>query len=251
MPHTITRPVCSPWFVIADTMRPPAALGKMPRGQMAPKRLQLPGGPRRSTIAARVNPVATISGLALFIMSASTAFTQPAVPAPETLAPKPGDSFDGPADVFAHWRGTALQYFAGAEFSIAEALATGLARGEVMHVPTDTEDRFGALAALVGEGSVWKDKGGRLREALAEFEAFLPLRRALVHGLARVETLSDGGFVVRMTLIDPFGRTGRETLFHDELEGDLEQLRDAIRTLRDVIRIHLASLPPVVEDEDD
>lgn len=184
-------------------------------------------------------------------MSAAAIRTAAADQAFDSIAPQRVAAFDLPADVFAHWRGSALQYFAGGEFSIAEALATGMARGEVMHVPTDTEDRFGALGALVGEGSVWKDRGGRLREALATFEAFLPLRRALVHGLARVETLSDGGFVVRMTLMDPFGRTGRETLFHDELEGELEQLRDATRTLRDVVRIHLASLPPVAEDEDD
>jgi len=155
-----------------------------------------------------------------------------------------------PADVFAHWRGTALQYFAGAEFSVAEALATGMARGEVIHVPADTEDRFGALGALVGEGSVWKDKGRRLREALADFEGFLPLRRALVNGLARIETLSGGGFVVRLALIDPYGRSGRETLFHDELESQLVQLREVTRTLRDTIRIQLASLPPVVEEGD-
>lgn len=158
-------------------------------------------------------------------------------------------AFETPADLFAHWRGMALQFFAGAEYSVAEALATGMARGEVMHVPTDTEDRFGALGAMVGDNSVWADKGGRLAEAMSEFAEFLPLRRALVHGLARVETLSDGGFVVRMTLMDPFGRTGRETLFHDELEGELERLRVATRTLRDVIRIQLATLPPVEDEE--
>lgn len=173
----------------------------------------------------------------------------PPIPA-EGVAPNVAVAFEGPADVFAHWRGTALQYFAGAEFSVAEALATGMTRGEVMHIPTDTEDRFGALSALVGEGSVWKDKGGRLREALGVFESFLPLRRALVHGLARVETLSDGGFVVRMALIDPYGNTGRETVFHDELETELVQLREATRTLRDVVAIQIATLPPVVEDED-
>lgn len=188
-------------------------------------------------------------------MSASATKTRAAKPAAESAAPQSGPQnvagiADGPADTFARWRGTALQYFAGAEFAVAEALATGMARGEVMHVPTDTEDRFGALGALVGEGSVWKDKRGRLREALATFEGFLPLRRALVHGLARIETLSEGGFVVRMTLMDPYGRTGRETLFHDELEGDLEQLREATRALRDVIRIQIGTLPPVVEDHD-
>ena len=184
-------------------------------------------------------------------MSASALRTEAASPDFEGPASPNVVAFEGPADLFAHWRGLCLQYFAGAEFAVAESLATGMARGEVMHVPTDTEDRFGALAALVGEGSVWKDKGGRLREALGVFEDFMPLRRALVHGLARVETLSDGGFVVRMTLMDPFGRTGRETLFHDELEGELERLRDATRTLRDVVRIQIATLPPVVEDEDD
>jgi hypothetical protein len=158
-------------------------------------------------------------------------------------------AFEGPTDVFAHWRGTAMQFFAGAEFSVAEALATGVARGEVMHVPADTEDRFGALGALIGEGSVWKDKGGRLREALGTFTAYLPLRRALVHGLARVETLSDGGFVVRMTMISPYGHTGRETLFHDELENQLEGLRHATRRLRDLLGIQIATLP-AVRDED-
>lgn len=183
-------------------------------------------------------------------MSATALLAEAAAPDFEGHAAPKIVAFEGPADLFAHWRGMCLQHFAGAEFSVAEALATGMARGEVIHVPTDTEDRFGALEALVGEGSVWKDKGGRLREALALFADFMPLRRALVHGLARVETLSDGGFVVRMTLMDPFGRTGRETLFHDELEGELERLRDATRTLRDVVRIQLATLPPVVEDED-
>jgi hypothetical protein len=195
--------------------------------------------------------MASISGLALFIMSAPARIADSFDPPQESDAPQNiAGAVDGP-DIFAHWRGTALQYFAGAEYSVAEALATGLARGEVMHVPTETEDRFGALAALVGEGSVWKDRGGRLREALAMFESFLPLRRALVHGLARIETLEGGGFVVRMALMDPYGRTGRETLFHDELESQLEQLGEATRALRDVVRIQIATLPPVVEDEED
>lgn len=172
--------------------------------------------------------------------------------APEAIAQQPiAVAFEGAADVFAHWRGKALQYFAGAEFSVAEALATGMARGEVMHVPADTDDRFGALGALIGEGSVWKDKGHRLGDALAAFEAFLPLRRALVHGLARVETLSDGGFVVRMAMLDAYGQTGRETLFHDELERQLDALAEATRTLRDLIGIQLATLPEVVEDNGD
>jgi hypothetical protein len=179
-------------------------------------------------------------------MSAHVRIAEAAAPSLEAVA----IAFEGPIDVFAHWRGTCLQYFAAAEFSVAEALATGMARGEVMHVPADTEDRFGALAALVTEGSVWKDKGGRLREAMATFEAFMPLRRALVHGLARVETLSGGGFVVRMTMMDPYGRKGRDTLFHDELELQLEHLRDATRILRDLLGIQIATLPPVVEDED-
>lgn len=201
--------------------------------------------------AACVNRLANTFGLPMFIMSAPARITDAADPVPDSPAVAPAAGVDSPADLFARWRGTALQYFAGAEFSIAEALATGIARGEVMHVPADTEDRFSALGALVGEGSVWKDKGGRMREALGVFEGFLPLRRALVHGLARIETLSGGGFVVRMTLIDPYGRTGRETLFHDELDNLLEQLRDATRTLRDSIRIQVANLPPVVEESDD
>ena len=180
-------------------------------------------------------------------MSAPARIVQAAAPVPEGTVVVP----DSPADLFARWRGTALQYFAGAEFSVAEALANGMARGEVIHVPAETEDRFSAFGAMVGEGSVWKDKGGRVREALAVFEGFLPLRRALVHGLARIETLSGGGFVVRMALIDPYGRSVRETLFHDELETLLEQLRDATRILRDSVRIQVATLPPVVEDEQD
>jgi hypothetical protein len=187
------------------------------------------------------------SGLSTFIMSAPARITEAAEPAPEDYSV----ALEDPAELFARWRGMALQYFAGAEFCVAEALAHGISRGEVMHVPADTEDRFSALGALVGDGSVWKDKGRRLNEALADFEAFLPLRRALVHGLARIETLSGGGFVVRMTLIDPYGRTGRETMFHDELDNMLEQLRNTTRTLRDVVRMQLASLPPVVEETED
>jgi len=183
----------------------------------------------------------------MFIMNAPARIARTAAPVPEG----PAVAADNPADLFARWRGTALQYFAGAEFTVAEALANGMARGEVIHVPADTEDRFSALGSLVAEGSVWKDKGGKLREALAVFEGFMPLRRALVHGLARIETLADGGFVVRLAQIDPHGRSGRETLFHDELEPQLLLLRDATRTLRDSIRIHLAGLPPVVEDEED
>jgi hypothetical protein len=190
--------------------------------------------------------MASIFALGVFIMSATALRTDSEFPDSDGEAALPA-AVD-PIDLFAHWRGTALQYFAGAEFSIAEALAMGVARGEVMHVPTDTEDRFGALSALVGEGSVWKDRGGRLREALAEYESYLSLRRALVHGLARVETLGGGGFVVRMALIDPYGRSGRETLFHDELDSELRALRDATRALRDVIRIQLANLPPVAEE---
>lgn len=177
-------------------------------------------------------------------MSAPAFIAEAPAPALQNVAV----AFEGPTDVFAHWRGTVMQFFAGAEFSVAEALATGMARGEVMHVPADTEDRFGALAAMIGEGSVWKDKGGRLRDALGTFTAFLPLRRALVHGLARVETLSDGGFVVRMTMISPYGQIGRETLFHDELETQLEALRHATRRLRDLLGIQIATLPPVPED---
>ena len=186
----------------------------------------------------------------MFIMSAHAVLTEAAAAAPESAGPRlVTTAYQEPADVFAHWRGTILQHFAGAEFSVAEALATGMARGEVMHIPTDTDDRFGALGALVGEGSVWKDKGGRLRDALAEFVGFLPMRRALVQGLARVETLEGGGFVVRMVLVDPHGRTGRETLFHDELEPALDQLAEATRSLRDVIRIQIATLPPVEDDD--
>ncbi len=191
--------------------------------------------------------MASTFGVAAFIMSAPARITEAAEPAPADTFAVPED----PADLFARWRGLALQYFAGAEFCVAEALAHGMSRGEVIHVPADTEDRFSALGALVGDGSVWKDKGRRLNEALGDFEAFLPLRRALVHGLARIEALTGGGFVVRMTLIDPYGRTGRETIFHDELDNMLEQLRNTTRTLRDVVRMQLASLPPVVEEQED
>lgn len=154
---------------------------------------------------------------------------------------------DPPSDVFARWRGHAQQWLAGAELSVTEALVKARRDSLILHIPHAIEERFDCLAALLAPGASWEEEEPALRDVLFDYARFFPLRDALIHGLARIEPLVEGGFVVRLYTIDRMGRERRETLFQDELEPSANELRDESRLVRDMVRKLLDSLPEAVE----
>lgn len=161
-------------------------------------------------------------------------------PAADALAP----IAPSPADAFASWRGHALQWFAGAELSINEALARARRDGLISLVPHSMDERFDCLGALLAPGAAWQEEDGKIRDTLFEYARFFGLRESLIHGLARIEPLAGGGFVVRLYRMDRMGRELRETLFEDELAARAEELRNESRMLRDMIRHLVESAPP-------
>lgn len=154
---------------------------------------------------------------------------------------------DPPSDIFARWRGHAQQWLAGAELAVTEALVKARRDNLILHIPQAIEERFDCLAALLAPGASWEEKEPALRDVLFDYARFFGLREALIHGLARIEPLVEGGFVVRLYTIDRMGRESRETLFQDELETSADELREESRLVRDMVRKMLDSLPATVE----